>query len=98
MAATPHSTTFPVFICYAHKDNDSPDPSKRWLDRLLEHLESLGLQDLGSTWSAQRLEIGDSWDASIKSQLQQARAAVLLVSPAFLASRYIRNSELPVLL
>src|ERR1700754_1504322 len=98
MPSAAASNSLPVFVCYAHKDNDSPDLSKRWLDRLLEHLEPLGLQNLVSTWSDQQIEAGDSWDASIKSQLQQARAAVLLVSPAFLASKYIRNSELPVLL
>jgi hypothetical protein len=49
-------------------------------------------------WSDQKLESGDAWHDEISVQLEQVRAAVLLVSPAFLASKYIRNSELPVLL
>ncbi len=87
-----------VFVCYAHKDNESSDPARRWLDRLLEHLQPLVLQNQLSAWSDQKLEIGDTWHESIQAVLQDASAAVLLVSPAFLASRYIRNSELPVLL
>lgn len=87
-----------VFISYAHKDNESSDPSKRWLDRLLEHLEPLNFQEQVHTWSDLDIEMGDNWHSSIQMSLENARAAVLLISQAFLASKYIRNSELPVLL
>lgn len=87
----------PVFICYAHKDNEGPDPSRRWLDRLLEHLQPLALQEQAAAWSDREIEDGDDWHEVIGHSLKAARAAVLLVSPAFLASKYIRNSELPVL-
>lgn len=87
-----------IFICYAHKDNESSDPSQRWLDRLLEQLEPLNLQEQAKIWSDKELEIGEEWHEEIQTTLQQVKAAVLLVSPAFLASKYIRNSEVPVLL
>lgn len=87
-----------VFISYAHKDNEDPDSNKRWLDRLREHLAPLVLQDLVDAWSDQDIEMGDDWHSEIQARLALARVAVLLVSPAFLASTYIRNSELPVLL
>lgn len=87
-----------VFISYAHTDNESSDPSKRWLDRLLEHLEPLNFQEQVHTWSDKDIEIGADWQSSIQLSLEKARAAVLLISPAFLGSQYIRNSELPVLL
>lgn len=87
-----------IFICYAHKDNESTELSQRWLDRLLEHLEPLNLQEQAEIWSDKKLEIGDEWHEEIQDTLQQVKAAVLLVSPAFLASKYIRNSEVPVLL
>lgn len=98
MAPDNASDGFTVFISYAHSDNDNPDPAKRWLNRILEQLQQLVLQDKIIAWSDTQIEAGELWDTSIKTQLQNARVAVLLVSPAFLASKYIRNSELPVLL
>ncbi|WP_198648685.1 GUN4 domain-containing protein [Cyanothece sp. BG0011] len=87
-----------IFICYAHKDNEGSDPSKKWLDRLLEHLAPLELQDKADIWSDQKIELGVEWHDKIQTTLQQVKVAVLLVSPSFLASKYIRNNELPVLL
>ncbi len=89
---------FTVFISDAHEDNESPDPGKRWLTRLLQHLQPLIPLGQIRPWSDTRLEAGELWDTSIKAQLRGADAAVLLLSPAFLASKYIRNSELPALL
>ena len=92
------SQGLPVFICYAHKDNESSDPSKRWLDRLLEQLQPLTIQDQVCTWSDKDIETGEDWHQRVQTNLQSTKAGVLLLSPAFLASKYIRNSELPVLL
>lgn len=87
-----------IFISYAHKDNESPDPTKRWLDRLKEHLAPLVRQDEIAVCSDLDIKPGDDWHAHIQQHLNSVQAAVLLVSPAFLASEYIANSELPVLL
>ncbi|HEV2802458.1 MAG TPA: FxSxx-COOH system tetratricopeptide repeat protein [Pyrinomonadaceae bacterium] len=89
---------FTVFISYAHEDNDSPDPSKRWLNRLLQQLQPLVFQKQVRTWSDTAIETGERWHESIRTQLHNAKVAVLLVSPAFLASDYIRNTEIPLLL
>jgi NACHT domain/TIR domain/Effector-associated domain 8 len=88
----------PVFISYAHADNEAADPAKRWLDRLKQHLEPLVQQDSIAICSDQDIDLGEDWHEHIQTRLTGAQAAVLLVSPAFLASKYIRNSELPVLL
>ncbi|MBE9180881.1 toll/interleukin-1 receptor domain-containing protein [Oculatella sp. LEGE 06141] len=92
------SSVPPVFICYAHQDNESSDPDRRWLNRLLVYLEPLNQQGKLQIWSDQQLEIGDTWDTEIKTRLHEVKAAVLLVSQALLGSKYIRNTELPVLL
>lgn len=89
---------FTVFVSYAHKDNEDPDPSKRWLDRLLEHLQPLVLQNQIIAWSDTNIETGEHWQEAIDRRLQNAKVAVLLISSSFMASKFIRNSELPVLL
>ena len=96
--AAPKEPLPPIFICYAHKDNEDKDPAKCWLDRLREQLEPLIQQGQISICSDQEIDLGDNWHNHIQNNLTNARAALLLVSPAFLASKYIRNSELPVLL
>lgn len=73
-------------------------PGKRWLDRLREFLEPLVQQDELTICSDREIALGDDWHAHLQKHLNGARAAVLLVSPAFLASKYVRNSELPILL
>jgi TIR domain/WD domain, G-beta repeat len=87
-----------VFISYAHADNQSPDPQKRWLDRFAEFLQPLVSQEDFTLCSDQDIRIGEQWHERIQTQLKAAKAVVLLVSPAFLASSYVRNSELPVIL
>ena len=87
-----------VFISYAHGDNTSADPAKRWLDRLLQHITPLVRQRDLSIWSDQDLRMGDEWQEEIRRSLERASAAVLLVSPAYLASEYVHNNELPILL
>lgn len=98
MAPNKASDNFTVFISYARSDNESSEPSKRWLNRLLEYLQPLVIQDRISVWSDTEIEAGEQWEKSLKAQLLNANAAVLLISPAFLGSKYIRNNELPALL
>lgn len=87
-----------VFISYAHLDNESEDRKERWLDRLLEHLAPLSRGGQIETWSDQQIEIGDLWDSKIKDALNNAKIIILLISPSFLASKYIANNEVPVAL
>ncbi|MBL8329892.1 MAG: TIR domain-containing protein [Rubrivivax sp.] len=95
-SASPTMTT--VFLCYAHVDNISDNPKERWVDRLNEMLAPIVRQDSIRVWSDLDIDIGQDWHSRIQAQLLEARAVVLFVSPAFLASDYIANSELPVLL
>jgi len=87
-----------VFISYAHNDNESPNRKERWLDRFVEFLKPLVRQEDFTLCSDQEIKIGENWHEQIEAHIDHAKAAVLLVSPAFLASDYIANSELPVIL
>ena len=71
---------------------------ERWLDRFIEFLKPLVRQEDFTLCSDQDIEIGEDWHQHIQAHLNGAKAVVLLISPAFLASDYIANSELPVIL
>jgi hypothetical protein len=79
-----------AFISYSHKD-------EKWLKSLNEMLVPLVRGGL-NIWSDQRIRPGDDWRQAIEDELAKATVAILLVSPAFLASEFIRNNELPPLL
>jgi hypothetical protein len=87
-----------IFLCYAHADNESSDPDKRWLDRAIKHMGPLSQQKILSSWSDQEIKAGTNWDQSIEEAISDCIAAVLFVSPDFLNSKYIRESEIPRLL
>ena len=80
-----------VFISYSHKD-------KYWLDRLLVHLRPLERQGRIEPWSDIQIRAGDEWTVEIKKAIEAADAAVLLVSADFMASDFIQNDELALLL
>ena len=54
--------------------------------------------ELIDVWSDDRLSVGADWRAEIESALTRAKIAVLVVSPNFLASRFIWNDEMPLIL
>jgi hypothetical protein len=76
-----------VFVSYSRKDAN-------WLERFQDHivlLERLGIVDL---WADTRIEGGTEWEREIDVALTNAKVAVLLVSPAFLSSKFISAKEL----
>lgn len=80
-----------VFISYSHKD-------EFWKDRLMTHLAVLEFEGLLHVWADTRIEAGEDWYERIQSAMDDSRVAVLLVSPDFIASKFIRNEEVPRLL
>ena len=76
-----------LFISYSHRD-------KAWLDvvkaPLEPYVELRGLQ----VWDDTRIEAGELWRDAIDRALASTRVALLLVSPGFLASPFIRSEEL----
>ena len=82
-----------VFISYAHARLD-----KNRLIELVEHLKVLENQGLVDIWDDRKIGAGQDWYDQIDQQLKSCQVAVFLVSPAFLGSTFITNTEVPTLL
>ena len=80
-----------VFISYSHAD-------KTWLDRLRVHLRPLSRDHDIDIWEDTRIRPGSKWRQDIRTAVENAHAAVLMVSADFLASEFIHSDELPPLL
>ena len=70
-----------VFVSYSHDDRE-------WLNRFSQHIAVLERRELVDVWSDARIAAGEDWEQAIDAALSSAKVAVLLVSPAFLASTF----------
>ena len=80
-----------VFISYAHTDAAWKDAFVRMLRPAIDR-GSIGL------WSDGNIPVGELWSTQIDDALNSAVAGLLLVSPAFLDSDFVKTVELPRLL
>ncbi|MEM8909749.1 MAG: toll/interleukin-1 receptor domain-containing protein [Bacteroidota bacterium] len=76
-----------VFTSYAHKD-------EALREELDVHLAMVKRDPAVQIWNDRDIQPGAEWDDSIKSELNTADIILLLVSPRFLASRYIFEVEI----
>jgi small GTP-binding protein len=80
-----------IFISYSHKD----EPFKDELVTMLAGLQRRGIVD---AWHDRRIDAGDEWYKSIQDAMDDCDLSLLLVSPDYLASRFIQDEEQPKLL
>jgi hypothetical protein len=78
----PQPTRDQVFISYSHKDRD-------WLGKL----RSRSFKKIQLLLGMTQIQAGDQWRNQIAEALQNARVAVLLISPDFLAFDFIADHE-----
>ena len=80
-----------VFVSYSHKDYE-------WLNRVRTFLRPLERNAELSVWSDTGIRPSSNWHADIQTAITDADAAILLISPDFLASEYVASDELPEIL
>ena len=77
-----------VFVSYSRDDRD-------WLKRFSIHLAVLQRRGLVEPWSDERISVGADWEKEIEFALIEAKVAVLMISPSFLASGCVWEKEMP---
>ena len=77
-----------LFLCYSRKDEASRD-------RFLVHLDPFVRAGKLGVWYDKRIGAGDRWEDEIFHAIDQATAAVVLVSPDLLKSNFVMEKELP---
>lgn len=79
-----------VFLSYCREDADW---RRRFLIMLAPEVRNRRLE----VWADEYVVVGQDWRRELGDAVQRAALALLLVSPEFLASRFIMNEELPAL-
>ena len=79
------------FVSYAHKDH-------KLYTEFRQHLKALEREFQFGFFDDQGLRHGDRWDPVLKQQIAEAHIIVMVLSPAFMASDYIMDEEVPAIM
>ena len=77
-----------LFVSYSH-------PDRHWLRRFVVMLAPLARNRGIRFWADEHIWVGDDWHRAIQDAVGRAGVALLLVSPDFLASRFIVKRSCP---
>jgi hypothetical protein len=80
-----------LFVSYAHENKPLVGD---FISRLEEQMKPSKAYDY-RLWRDTGLLLGEDWDREIKAALQESQFGLLLISPAFLNSDFIKQVELP---
>jgi hypothetical protein len=80
-----------VFIAYSHRDRDL-------LGELQKHLKPLQKAWMLDLWDDLRVDSGPRGAVELRRAIDATRVALLLISPGFLASPFVAEHVLPVML
>lgn len=80
-----------IFVSYSHQDS-------AFLERIRIHLRPLEREGRIDLWSDTRIQPGAVWREEIRTALDSARVAILVISADFLGSDFVNAVELPALL
>lgn len=76
-----------IFISYSQKDSSIKDKIKSYLSALSQNYNIYFFDD-GD------IKVGEKWDDRIQDELENSNIIVMLISPDYLASDYVRNIEI----
>ena len=79
------------FVSYSHRDGD-------FFEEFRQHVTMLHANGYLAIWSDRDIEANDDWRKKIRDAIERAGIAVLLVTPGFISSQFIRYDELPLIL
>lgn len=80
-----------IFVSYSSDD-------RQWKEELETHLKALQMELGVEYFIDDHLQPGERWFATIKDELSKANVFILLLTPAFFSSEFIRKEEIPVAL
>ena len=84
----------PFFVSYAHRDMADVQRFRLVLEPLLKASPAFAFGE----WTDHQILPGEHWRGEIDQALERSRFGLLLLSPEFLASKFIAQDELPLLL
>lgn len=80
-----------VFISYSRQD-------EAYYKRLLTHLKPVAINHELEIWHDRTIDPGAKWLTETEQALERAWAAILIITPDFLSSKFITTIEVPKLL